>query len=156
MRIAVLLVGIGASTFMLRVLVAFIGELLEPAPRGVQSYLARYPLGRLQRELVVIRADVSKSRFSAATRGRIILRVLVFVGLVVPLRGQAITRGTARTAEVQIAAKEQRVPQEVIQELEAMKKRIEELEAQLKRERNGVGGGGASESVAVPVSDPSA
>src|SRR5215831_2636295 len=154
MRLAVLLVGIGASTFMLRVLVAFIGEFLQPAPRGVQSYLARYQPGRSRRKLVVIRADVSKSRFSAVAWGRIILGALMLAGLVVPLRGQSMTSGTA-TAEVQGAAREQRVPPEVIQELEAMKKRIEELEAQLKREGRGVDADAASEAVAVPHAEPS-
>jgi len=139
---------------MLRVLVAFIGEFLQPAPRGVQSYLARYQPGRSRRELVVIRADVSKSRFSAVAWGRIILGALVLAGLVVPLRGQSMTSGTA-TAGVQGAAREQRVPQEVIQELEAMKKRIEELEARLKRDGRGVDADAASEAVAVPHAEPS-
>src|SRR5215472_10722890 len=151
MRLTILLVGIGASTFMLRVLVALVRELLGPAPRRAPSYRPGHARG----ELVVIRGDVLKSRFSGATAGKIILWALVLVALVVPLPGQSVTSGTTKAAEGQ-AANDQKVPQEVIQELEAMKRRIEELEAQLRRERNGVGGGGASESVAVPVSDPSA
>jgi Putative beta-barrel porin-2, OmpL-like. bbp2 len=62
------------------------------------------------------------------------IRVLItLVALVVPLSGQAVINGTVRTADVQDATKDQRVPDEVIQELEAMKKRIEELEAQLRQ-----------------------
>src|SRR5215475_5705469 len=137
MKLAVLAVGIGASTFMLRVLVAFIRELLQPAPRGVQLHLARHHVGRSRRELVVSREDIFKSRFPAATGGRIILGTLTLVALVVQSRGQSVTSGTTKTAEVQPAAKDQRVHQEVIQELEAMKKRIEELEAKLRHEESG-------------------
>jgi hypothetical protein len=62
------------------------------------------------------------------------IRVLItLVALVVPLSGQAVINGTVRTADVQDATKDQRVPDEVIQELEAMKKRIEDLEAQLRQ-----------------------
>lgn len=152
MRITVLLVGIAANTFMVRVLVALVVELSKSAPRRTRSDWARYRPGHSRGELVAIRGDVLKKRFSVT--GRISAGALVLVALVVPLRGQSEIGDTKKTAEAEAGAKDQRVPQEVIQELETMKKRIEELEAQLTNQRRG--SDSAYESHAVPLSESSA
>jgi hypothetical protein len=154
MRITVLLVGIAANTFMLRVLVALVMELSKSAPPRVQSAWFRYRPSHSRGELVVIRGDVLKKKFSAA--GRIIAGAFVVVALVVPSRGQLVIDDTKQTAEVQAGPKNQRIPQEVIQELETMKKRIEELEAQLRNQGRRVGTDSAYESNAVPPSERSA
>jgi hypothetical protein len=99
---------------------------------------------------------MSKSRFPAATGTRIILGALVLVALVVTSDGQTVISGTAKTAEVQAVTKDPRVPEEVIQELEAMKKRIEELEAQLRHDGRGNAVDAVPASSVLPLSEPSA
>ncbi|HXJ85478.1 MAG TPA: porin [Candidatus Binatia bacterium] len=148
---------VGAIAFLVRVLVALVNELLHPVPRRVESYLVRYQPRQSRTDLVVVHTNVFKSRFSATAGERIILGVLASFALVVPLRGQSIISGSsANTVEALGTPSDPRVPPAVIQELEAMKRRIEELEAQLGHENRTVGADGRSDSVALPITGESA
>jgi hypothetical protein len=66
--------------------------------------------------------------------GSALLLVIVAGFLAAPLHGQEQSTSTskaANSAEQQSGASNQQVPEEVLQELSAMKKRIEQLEAAL-------------------------
>lgn len=74
-------------------------------------------------------------RFPTKATERIALGALVVLGTAIPFHGQESTKGPQPTnaAETPVATNNSGVSQEVLQELDAMKKRIEQLEAQLKQ-----------------------
>lgn len=87
---------------------------------------------------------------------RIALALLIASALSLPLHGQQTSDGAEPKAAASgqaTAASDEQVPQEVLQELDAMKKRIEQLENQLKQREASQGSDTAAQSskAAVPV-----
>ncbi len=83
----------------------------------------------------MIHPEITKPRLRVTKDHRAALIVLLAVGLVVPMHGQqkASDAGSqASGTSVQPGSGNSQVSQEVLQELDAMKKRIEQLEAELK------------------------
>jgi putative OmpL-like beta-barrel porin-2 len=82
--------------------------------------------------------EVARRSFPQSLCKEIALMVLVAACLTLPLHGQQATTGGpasgANSAGAQASGSTQQVPQEVLQELAAMKKRIEQLEAQLNKQ----------------------
>ena len=133
----------GAVTFLLRFLVALFKECWIVPPRAVRVYLAKFNPTRRQGELIIMNSSSQQLKFSARTGERIALVALAAAALVLPLHSQQASSGpsanggSAADAATPVSAGQQKVPQEILLELDAMKKRIEELEAQLKK-RDGV------------------
>src|SRR5690348_14234717 len=82
---------------------------------------------------------VKTQSFSTKTGERIALLIMATTGLVLPLHSQQASSGPSANGvstsdpATPVSASPQKAPQEILLELDAMKKRIEELEAQLKQ-----------------------
>ena len=87
----------------------------------------------------MINPEIRKRRFLTKVGNRIALIVLGGVLLTLPMHGQQRVDGAnprgSPTPDQQIKASNPQLPQAVLQELDAMKKRIEQLEIELKNER---------------------
>jgi len=81
-------------------------------------------------------AKPGSHKFSSKTGERIAFTLLIAMGLVRPVHGQQSTGGPSpsdtNSGATSASSSHEAVPQEVLLELDAMKKRIEQLEAQLK------------------------
>src|SRR5712691_2934939 len=87
---------------------------------------------------MVMNPDALKQKVTKNKAGkRIALVALVAAGFAFPAHGQQVVNGPPAggntAAGQQASAGDQPIPQEILQELDAMKKRIEQLEAQLKQ-----------------------
>jgi hypothetical protein len=161
MRIALAALCFGAVGFLLRVLWAFLREAIT-ARVQVRSGDSPSPDLDQRGELIVMNHVVfnlkGQTKKSDAGWGRRI-GVLSFVvaGLAIPMRSQQAAGGPSANdssgGAVEVRA-EKPVSQDVLAELEAMKKRIEELEAQL-RERNGVAQAAVNANALPPASKSS-
>jgi hypothetical protein len=151
MRVALTVLCAGGVIFLLRVLAALVREAGQPAPEPVKLYLAKFHPSPAsvwksisydqQGELIVMKAGLQTYRLPGRSGERmtfviLIALVLISGGLVRPAGAQqspaAASFKETDSGSASAAAKPEAVPQEVLLELEAMKKRIEQLEAQLK------------------------
>ncbi len=147
MRVALTVLCASGVIFLLRVLAALLREALQPAPEPVKVYLAKFhPASaersityRQQGELIIMNADSQNYRFPGKGGERIALALLVALivgGLVRPADAQQSPAASAfkeaDSGSATAGAKSEAVSQDVLLELDAMKKRIEQLEAQLK------------------------
>ena len=135
LKLAMLAICLAGSAFMLRVLWALLSEWMAPAPLSIKGYLARFVPSRKRGEVIMMNGGILKRKVPTKSAERIALAGLLAVSLAVPLHGQQILTNAKgpNPAAVQASPTSQQVPQEVLDELEAMKKRIEQLEAQLKQ-----------------------
>jgi Putative beta-barrel porin-2, OmpL-like. bbp2 len=137
MRVALAVLCFGAVTFLLRVLVALVKESMSLPPRSLTVYLTKFNPSKQRGELIAMSPDALNRKIPTKTGERIALVLLLGACLTLPLRGQQTPHGPAANeaspVEPSLNASHQQVPQEVLQELETMKKRIEQLEAQLKQ-----------------------
>ncbi len=163
MKIALAILCVGIVSFLLRVLAGLIRELMSPPPRTLKAYMATFRPSRKKGELIVMRLNSRTSKLPTKTGERIALIALACAGLTLPLRAQqASAPQSATPASPQASTGNQQVPQEVLQELDAMKKRIEQLEEQLKQHVAGeqpvtvVHSAKASTPVEAPVVSPAA
>ncbi len=156
MKVTLAVLCVGAVTFLLRVLLAFVRDGMMAAPQPWKGHMAKFNPPRRRGELIVMNLQGQKRNSREKIGGRIAVVLLAMAGLAVPLRSQQTTSGPsagnapADGAGVKV---EQPAQQEILAELAAMKKRIEQLEAQL-RERNGLTQPEATEngSAHIPVS----
>jgi hypothetical protein len=124
--------------FLLRVLAALVKECKTPRPRALRAYLAHFHPMRERGELIVINHQGRGRRSLTRKCERIALVTLCVVGLILPTRAQQASGPSgdgAAAASQPSAAQPDAKEQEILQELDAMKKRIEELEAELKATR---------------------
>ncbi len=135
LKLAMLAICLAGSAFMLRVLWALLSEWTAPAPRSIKGYLARFVPSRKRGVVIVMNGEILKRKVPTKAGERIALVFLLAVGLASPVRAQQTQNGPQGSdpTDVQASSVTQPVPQEVLQELEAMKKRIEQLETQLKQ-----------------------
>src|ERR1700676_4843652 len=125
----------GAVTFMLRFLAALLKE-GSGSPRRVSVYFARFNPPKRRGELIVMNSKnyVSKSAVEAGKRVAFIVVAAALIAL--PLHGQhtpnSVAASGAESPEPQANATP-KTEDEIVQELAAMKKRIEQLEAALKQ-----------------------
>ena len=143
-KLAMLATCLVASAFMLRVLWALLSEWTAPAPLSIKGYLARFVPSRKRGELIMMNGEILKRKVSTKTVERIALVLLLAVGLASPLRGQQTQSGPQgpnpagaqgpNPTDVEAGPATQPVPRDLLQELDAMKQRIEQLEAQLKQQ----------------------
>jgi hypothetical protein len=124
--------GAGAVAFFLRTLSAFLQQARVAPPGAVRIHFAKFSPVKKKGELIVMNHTDEKDKFSERkTGGRIALLVLFATAYTLPLHSQQFTGNKEST----VAPASQQVSQEVLQELDAMKKRIEQLEAQLKKQQ---------------------
>jgi hypothetical protein len=136
-QIAMAVLCAGAVSFLLRMLWALAQETKNMRSRAVEVYFARFIPPRKRGELIVMNPESGSRKLSTQAGKRIALVALLATCLTLPLHSQQASDGagknTASASPQQTSANNQQVPQEVLQELDAMKKRIEQLEIQLKQ-----------------------
>src|SRR5215472_10162447 len=135
MKIAIAMAGVGITVFFVYVLATLWKESISSSARDLEVYLAKSQPRRKRGELIEMQVNPAVRKFSTRVVGRMALGGLVVLGMAIPFHGQQSTNGPqpASTPENPAVTNNSQVPQEVLQELDAMKKRIEELEAQLKQ-----------------------
>src|ERR1700704_4651074 len=100
-------------------------------------------------------SEVRNTTTKTATRAALILLAAAFLSL--PLHGQqASSSDSAEASATDSITADQAIPPAVMKELEAMKKRIEQLEAQLQRRDGQPGTGSAAEGIAEGSKGPNA
>ena len=121
----------GAVVFMLRFLAALLREEKSLPPRPVRVYFAKFNPAKRRGELIVMNSknDVRESAVEPGKRAAFL--VVAAVLLTLPLHSQQTA--TASDANQTASATNQQTQQEIVQELDAMKKRIAQLEAALKQ-----------------------
>jgi hypothetical protein len=128
---------VGAAVFMLRFLVALLREVRNLSQRPERVYFAKFNPSKRRGELMVMNPEARKSKSSIKAGKRMALIALAATWLVLPLHGQqasdAASINGASSAEPQGTATDQQSQQEIMDELAAMKKRIEQLEGELKK-----------------------
>jgi Putative beta-barrel porin-2, OmpL-like. bbp2 len=136
MKIAIAVLGVGGSSFFVYVFATLMKELISSSARDLEVYLARFQPRRKRGELIEMHVNPAVRKASTRVVGRIALSVLVVFGVAIPFHGQQLTSGPQPTSapESHTVTNNSQVPQEVLQELDAMKKRIEQLESQLKQQ----------------------
>jgi len=134
MEVVLIVLCAGAVIFLLRVLAAFAREAVSP-PKTVHLYWAKFHPSR-RGELIIMNAKLRSRKFSIKTGERIAFTLLIATGLVRPAHGQQsgpnVTASGTDSSAAAASVSHEAVPQEILLELDAMKKRIEQLEAQLK------------------------
>jgi hypothetical protein len=81
MKLALMVLCVGAVAFLVRVLAALVLEAKSTAPRAMRAYHARFhPLGK-RGELIEMKPHAVTHRFSARTGQRIALSLLVILSL---------------------------------------------------------------------------
>jgi hypothetical protein len=127
----------GAVVFMLRFLIALVREGKSLSPRPVKVYFAKFNPAKRRGELIFMNPKnyVPKSAVEAGKRAAFIL--VTAVALTLPLHSQQtandVQTSAAASASQQPNAAGQQTDQQIVQELDAMKKRIAQLEAALKK-----------------------
>jgi Putative beta-barrel porin-2, OmpL-like. bbp2 len=127
----------GAVLFMLRFLAALLREGKKLSPRPIRIYFAKFNPVKRRGELIIMnsRNDVHKSSVETGKRATFI--VVAAALLTLPLHGQHTPTDVPAVTSVppnqQVSAANQQTQQEIVEELAAMKKRIEQLEAALKQ-----------------------
>ncbi|MGA8029696.1 MAG: outer membrane beta-barrel protein [Bryobacteraceae bacterium] len=142
MRLGIVVLSLGAMSFLLYVLVALIKESMSPSTKGLKVHWAKFHPARKRGELIQMHHDVLIRKASTKSAERIALSLLIFIGMSISMHGQQPEYGPrpVNSAQAPLAASpanNSQVSQEVLQELDAMKKRIEELEAQLRQKNAG-------------------
>jgi Putative beta-barrel porin-2, OmpL-like. bbp2 len=138
-RVAMLMLCAGAVTFWLRLLWAFLKEGKALQPRAVKIYFAKFTPSKKRGELIVMNPQTGSRKLPMQAGKRMALVVLFATCLALPLHSQQASDGPegppvkSTNSSPQPPAVKDQVPQEVLQELDAMKKRIEQLESELKQ-----------------------
>jgi hypothetical protein len=137
MKLVFTLLCAEAGLFMLRFLAALFRELKRLSPRPTRVYFAKFNPAKRRGELIFMnpKNNVQKSAMEAGKR--VALMVAVAVALTLPLHSQQtvndVPAGGAPSAGQQPSAASQQTDQQIVQELDAMKKRIAQLEAALQK-----------------------
>jgi Putative beta-barrel porin-2, OmpL-like. bbp2 len=127
----------GAVLFMLRVLIALLRESKSLSPRPLTIYFAKFNPVQRRGELIVMNSKNYARKSAVETGKRAALVVLAGALLTLPLHGQHtpndVPANTTVSPNPQTSTASPQSEQEIVQELAAMKKRIEQLELALKQ-----------------------
>jgi len=124
---------VGIVTVFTFMLAGFLTELLGPVVRRHREYMAALQPVHRKSDLVVTPIDSPRTRVLKKRGERIAMLALLWVGVSVHARGQEATSPGPVSSSQPDASGNPQVPREVLEELDAMKHRIEQLEAQLKQ-----------------------
>jgi len=137
MRLVLTSLCAGAVLFMLRFLAALLREGKGLSRRPIRIYFAKFNPVKQRGELIVMNSKNYVQKSAVETGKRAAFVVLAAILLTLPLHGQHTpTDAPAVTAvppNQQTSAATPQTEQEIVDELAAMKKRIEQLEAALKQ-----------------------
>src|SRR6202521_2934532 len=137
MKLVVTSMCAGAVVFMLRFLAALLREGKSRSPRAVRVYFAKFNPAKRRGELIIMDSKNYVHKSAAGTGKRAAFIAVAAVILTLPLHGQQTANdapaGASGSANQQASAASQQRQQEIVQELDAMKKRIAQLEAALKQ-----------------------
>jgi hypothetical protein len=136
MKLAIAVLGVGGTAFFVAVLATLMKEFISSSARDLEVYLAKFQPRSKRGELIAMHVKPAVRKFSTRVAAQIALGALVVVGIAIPFHGQESTKGPQPTGmpEGAAATNNSQVPQGVLQELDTMKKRIEQLEAQLRQQ----------------------
>jgi hypothetical protein len=128
---------VGAAIFMLRVLSALVKERKSLSPWPMEVYFAKFSPEKRRGELIVMNSINAVRKSAVETGKRAALIAVAAALLTLPLHGQQAARGAATDASgpanQSASTSGAQTDQEIVQELAAMKKRIEQLEAELEQ-----------------------
>ena len=133
MNLALAIGCVGIVTVFTFMLAGFLTELLGPVVRRHREYMAALQPVHRKSDLVVTPIDSPRTRVLKKRGERIAMLALLWVGVSVHARGQEATSPGPVSSSQPDASGNPQVPREVLEELDAMKHRIEQLEAQLKQ-----------------------
>jgi Putative beta-barrel porin-2, OmpL-like. bbp2 len=126
----------GAVLFMLRVLIALLAESKNLSPQPLTIYFAKFIPVQRRGELIVMNSKNYARKSAVETGKRAALAVIAAALLTLPLHGQHTPNApgdTSVSSNPQTLTAGPQSEQEIVQELAAMKKRIEQLELALKQ-----------------------
>ena len=126
---------VGAVVFMLRFLVALLREVRSLWQRPERVYFAKFNPAKRRGELIFMNQDYMQ-KCAGEIGKRTAFIVVAAMALTLPVHSQQTANDVptaAASAGQQPNAAAQQTDQEIVQELDAMKKRIEQLETALKR-----------------------
>jgi len=134
MELALVVLSLIGIAVLLRVLVALVRELLSPERPGFKMYVAKYSPPRSRGALIHMHGNVAVRKSLRGSGALKALALLLIAGITIRVRGQEIASGPqgSRSDDLTSAAHEQVSNAELLAELAAMKRRIEQLEGQLK------------------------
>jgi hypothetical protein len=137
MKFAIGLLCASAVIFMARVLAALVKERKSLSPQAIRVYFAKFNPVKRRGELIVMNSKNYVHKSAVETGKRAALIAVAAGLLTLPLHGQQTAKGDSTGASgsvnQQANAAGQQTNQEIVQELAAMRKRIEQLEAELKQ-----------------------
>jgi len=136
MNVTLTIVCLGTAAFLLWVLAGLLKDLRSRVPHKIKAYLAVVRPTPKRGEMVEmpLRTPQAVAKPRSSRGERIALAMLACAGLAIPLHAQQTSSASsAAPAATEAGASNQQVPEEVLQELDAMRKRIDQLEAQLKQ-----------------------
>ena len=134
MTLALIIACFVAVAALLRVLAGLVQELLNPLPAVVAAYMAKFHPVPRRGDLIVLPLSTVERILSRKTRERVALLVLFGAGLALPSHGQQPSSAQASSPDDrELRTANPPASQDVIQELDAMKRRIEQLETQLRQ-----------------------
>ena len=137
MKLVLTFVCAGAVLFMLRVLNALFKESKSLSPRPLRIYFAKFNPAKRRGELIVMNSNSYARKSAVETGKRAALVVIAAALLTLPLHGQHtpndVPANTTVSPNPQTSTASPQSEQEIVQELAAMKKRIEQLELALKQ-----------------------
>jgi hypothetical protein len=136
MKLVFTILCAGAVVFMLRFATALLKEARRRAPQSQTVYFAKFKPSMRRGELIVMNSknDVRKSAIETGKRAAFV--VVAAVLLTLPLHGQHTPNDVPAVESVppkQASTANPQSEQEIVAELAAMKKRIEQLELALKQ-----------------------
>ena len=132
-------VALGVSCFgvvavFVWILAGFVAEFIRPARRRLRIYIRALEAGHRKNDCLVIPIDTRGAEPVKRAVERIAVLALLCSGISLQSRGQdAVSAPPPNTAPSEAGSRNQQVPPEVLQELDAMKHRIEQLESQLRQ-----------------------
>jgi hypothetical protein len=159
MKLVFALLCAGAAIFMLRFLAALLKEGKSLSPRPIRVYFAKFNPAKRRGEVIIMNSKNYVHKSAVETGKRAAFIFLAAVVLTLPLHGQPTPNDAPVSASVppnrQADDANRQTQQEIVQELDAMKRRIEQLEAELKiraaAEASPAAGTTTSMAVAAPV-----
>jgi Putative beta-barrel porin-2, OmpL-like. bbp2 len=138
-KVAVAVLCGGAIIFFLRVLIALVKELRIGPASAVKVYFAKFnPSSRKRGELIVMNSEILKGKPPIKVGKRTALMLLAASFFAFPLRAQQVTTDNSNKNESSGSnASDGQIPPAIAKQLSAMEQRIEQLEAELKKQHGG-------------------
>jgi hypothetical protein len=124
-----------ALVFFVRVVAALVKELRIGPALAQKVYFAKFnPSSRKRGELIVMNPEILKRKLpiEGGKRAAVMLLTAIFIAL--PLQGQQ-SQDPNQSADPQPNSSDQSIPPAIARELAAMRQRIEQLEAELKKQK---------------------